>query len=208
MQKEETAFETLERFAENTKRKIEKFEHMYSQSSLQKIPQTKRWVTIEDNRKAFFFGYSSSSMSTSEFSLISGIAIPIEMHRKDFSLKMSQKNILDSFNFFKKNSKLDDRELDKEIVLKSTDMARCTSLLLDQKVKQQLLTTVKQTLGLNLEINSCQLLGIPSLKNENIICLYKKEWIFDPQLIETLFELAHTIHDKLMEKRIVTTNEG
>jgi hypothetical protein len=168
---ERASLEILEEFAINTGRNIEKFDS-YKLYPFGKIPKSTKWIKIEENN-SFYIAYDNSSNSVSPLSLISGVAVPITLNKKQLSLKIAQKDILDKLNPFKKYVNSSDKEIDKNLAIYTTDVNNINQIFIDEELKKLTIKTFKTIPALRLEIINLNLKNIPFINGEDYLFLYK-----------------------------------
>lgn len=196
-----SALDTLENFAKKTNRSFEKFEDVIPATAMNRLSRSKRWVIINDKEGALYFGYDNSGGGFTHYDFFAGIAFPVNMLMKDFKLKLDAKDVLDRINIFKKFPKTYDKELDKLFVFESNDLKTAVSIFDDRKIRQLIKDLFKDQ-AFSIDINRINFTGIPPLKEKDFVCIHKREWLFDEDIIENLFQLTYKLTDRLKEIKI------
>jgi len=195
---EETAFELLEKIAQATNREVVKHEKLSPIKAFQKIPHSTRWIAIKDQEKGTFFSYDATSNAVHAHNYISGNIIPVRL-KKDFSLYIAPKDILDKLNIFKKYAKTEVQELDRNYVIESNDMYMVARLLQDGMLQHKLEEACKTLSALRIELNRYDLNHIPLFEGETLLSVHRHDWTFDPEHIEQMFDLGKLFYDRLQE---------
>ncbi|MBI9035878.1 MAG: hypothetical protein JEZ03_15560 [Bacteroidales bacterium] len=201
---EQTAIEILEKIARRTNRELVNSEQFLNKALLSRIPQSKRWVTIKDYSGSYFVGCDSSSASFNEYARISGVVIPVNLRHQNFTLKLSEKDIVDKLNIFKKHTKTKDKEVDRNFVIDTNDVNATKQLLQNTNLRIKLIKAFQRIPGLKLEINTLKLDHIPHLQGETFVSLYKKQWILEDKIIEELFELNNMVYERMLLTGVAT----
>ncbi len=200
---EKTALEILEEFARKTNRPFEKSDQQFSVGGWNKLPKSERWISIKDVKKASFVSLDASSNRVDEYARISGIVIPVKLRRRDFSLKIAEKDLVDKLNLFKKIRKTNDKEIDRNFLVDCSDMDLATSLMKNTSLQKRMLNAYKVFPGLKTEVNTFKLQSIPEFEEKVVFCVFRQQWIFDRKQVEELFELAYFLHDSLLKNGII-----
>lgn len=204
---EETALETLEKIGVSTHREVEKSEEHHTVNALRRMPVSRRWIKLKEQDNAFFLGYDASSNSLSEYALISGVLMPVTLRHHYYTLKLTQKDILDILNPFKRSLKTYDKELDKNFVIETNELKLTTRILNDTVLRKKLISLFRKVPGLMLEINKHELEKIMDLKGKVLLRIIKKEWIFDPEIIDELFSVTRLVYKRMLELQLVAPAE-
>lgn len=192
-----SAVMVLRDFAKRTNRIIEFDESRYPLSSYRKIERTRTFAYIpnDEQENCFFVWLSDPYRVIGEYSVFSGVFIPIASKYKE-RFYIRKKNILDNLNLLSaiKNIGRKKPGFLSNVVISGNDN-NCTSELFSGTMAgHKILEAFELSPAMRLSVNIPDVDFVPGLKDKSYIAIMNpQEWFLDKSVIEKMFRLGEEI---------------
>ena len=201
MEQENSSSKILKEFADKTQRSFHyvksPYEETYEHWVKRVWHQRKIYIPNSSKGSSFFVSYADAKSVNlnSENALYSGVFIPVNLP-SIAKISIRKKDILDKINVFSKNQFLKSGfgHFDKRATIRGNDTLSAQKLLKSRKIQDAILESFLKEESLVAGVNKADTDFVTPLKNQSVLGIYSiSGWIFDPELIEFLFERLEKI---------------
>lgn len=201
MEENLSAIEKLEKFANNTSRKVYFTEDAYPHTSLHAVTYHRRtlYIPADSNNDCFLVCFGDSR-EFGNYANFSGVFFAIDKPLTE-QLVVRKNDILDKISsvFKKTGLKTGNSEFDKISIIEECSSASSVDFI----KKQEILNSVQSAFDLDnllrAGINELKIDFVPELKDKSHFGIYLlNDWIVDPEKIEKIFRVVKDIKNHLM----------